>query len=109
MYDPADDPAIVDAMSAGLVRRKQRCNRCPLLIIKPEFSCHAPKLPIVAESESCMSNFINVMIGFRPKGGAEVATVEEVADLAVYVASPLSPATTGAALRVDGGVVDTIA
>jgi NAD(P)-dependent dehydrogenase (short-subunit alcohol dehydrogenase family) len=48
-------------------------------------------------------------IGFRPKGGAEVATVEEVANLAVYVASPLSSATTGAALRVDGGVVDTIA
>lgn len=38
-----------------------------------------------------------------------VATVEEVANLAVYVASPLSSATTGAALRVDGGVVDTIA
>jgi NAD(P)-dependent dehydrogenase (short-subunit alcohol dehydrogenase family) len=37
------------------------------------------------------------------------ATVEEVANLAVYVASPLSSATTGAALRVDGGVVDTIA
>jgi NAD(P)-dependent dehydrogenase (short-subunit alcohol dehydrogenase family) len=37
------------------------------------------------------------------------ATVEEVANLVVYVASPLSSATTGAALRVDGGVVDTIA
>jgi NAD(P)-dependent dehydrogenase (short-subunit alcohol dehydrogenase family) len=37
------------------------------------------------------------------------ATVEEVANLAVYVASPLSSATTGAALRVDGGVVDSIA
>lgn len=36
------------------------------------------------------------------------AGVEEVANLAVYVASPLSSATTGAALRVDGGVVDTI-
>lgn len=36
------------------------------------------------------------------------ASVEEVANLAVYVASPLSSATTGAALRVDGGVVDTI-
>lgn len=34
------------------------------------------------------------------------ATVEEVANLVVYVASPLSSATTGAALRVDGGVVD---
>ena len=37
------------------------------------------------------------------------ATVEEVANLVVYTASPLSSATTGAALRVDGGVVDTIA
>lgn len=34
------------------------------------------------------------------------ATPEEVANLVVYVASPLSSATTGAALRVDGGVVD---
>lgn len=37
------------------------------------------------------------------------ATVEEVANLVVYAASPQSSATTGAALRVDGGVVDTIA
>ncbi|ALR78573.1 SDR family NAD(P)-dependent oxidoreductase [[Enterobacter] lignolyticus] len=37
------------------------------------------------------------------------ADVEEVANLAVYLASPLSSATTGAALRVDGGVVDTLA
>ena len=28
--------------------------------------------------------------------------------MVVYVASPLSSATNGAALRVDGGVVDTI-
>jgi NAD(P)-dependent dehydrogenase (short-subunit alcohol dehydrogenase family) len=33
------------------------------------------------------------------------ATPEEVASLIAYVASPLSSATTGAALRVDGGVV----
>jgi len=33
------------------------------------------------------------------------ATVEEVANLIVYVCSPLSSATNGAALRVDGGVV----
>jgi NAD(P)-dependent dehydrogenase (short-subunit alcohol dehydrogenase family) len=37
------------------------------------------------------------------------ASVEEVANMVVYVASPLSSATAGAALRVDGGVVDTIA
>jgi len=35
------------------------------------------------------------------------AAPEEVANLVVYVASPLSSATTGAALRVDGGVVDS--
>jgi NAD(P)-dependent dehydrogenase (short-subunit alcohol dehydrogenase family) len=38
-----------------------------------------------------------------------MATVEEVANMVVYVASPQASATTGAALRVDGGVVDTIA
>jgi NAD(P)-dependent dehydrogenase (short-subunit alcohol dehydrogenase family) len=32
-------------------------------------------------------------------------TPEEVASLVAYVASPLAAATTGAALRVDGGVV----
>jgi NAD(P)-dependent dehydrogenase (short-subunit alcohol dehydrogenase family) len=33
------------------------------------------------------------------------ATTDEVANLVVYVASPLSSATNGAALRVDGGTV----
>jgi NAD(P)-dependent dehydrogenase (short-subunit alcohol dehydrogenase family) len=37
------------------------------------------------------------------------ASVEEVANMVVYVASKQASATTGAALRVDGGVVDTIA
>jgi NAD(P)-dependent dehydrogenase (short-subunit alcohol dehydrogenase family) len=36
------------------------------------------------------------------------AEVEEVANLVAYVASPLSSATSGAALRVDGGVVRAI-
>ncbi|PRY04580.1 SDR family NAD(P)-dependent oxidoreductase [Paraburkholderia sp. BL25I1N1] len=36
------------------------------------------------------------------------ATVEEVANMVVYAASKQSSATTGAALRVDGGVVDFI-
>ncbi|MBC9176706.1 SDR family NAD(P)-dependent oxidoreductase [Pseudoroseomonas ludipueritiae] len=34
---------------------------------------------------------------------------EEVANLVAYVASPLSAATNGAALRVDGGITPTIA
>ena len=36
------------------------------------------------------------------------ATVEEVANMVVYVASKEAAATTGAALRVDGGVIDTL-
>lgn len=37
------------------------------------------------------------------------ATVEEVANMVLYVSSMQASATTGAALRVDGGTVDTIA
>lgn len=37
------------------------------------------------------------------------ASVEEVSNMVVYAASPQASATTGAALRVDGGVVETIA
>ena len=37
-----------------------------------------------------------------------LATVEEVANMVVYVCSRLSSATSGAALRVDGGVVRSI-
>jgi NAD(P)-dependent dehydrogenase (short-subunit alcohol dehydrogenase family) len=36
------------------------------------------------------------------------ATVEEVANMIVYICSAQASATTGAALRVDGGVVDSI-
>jgi NAD(P)-dependent dehydrogenase (short-subunit alcohol dehydrogenase family) len=38
-----------------------------------------------------------------------LATPEEVANMVVFVCSPQASATTGAALRVDGGVVQTIA
>lgn len=37
------------------------------------------------------------------------ATPEEVASMSVYVASPQASATTGAALRVEGGIVESIA
>ena len=36
------------------------------------------------------------------------ATVEEVANMVLYIASPQASATNGAALRVDGGVVRAI-
>jgi NAD(P)-dependent dehydrogenase (short-subunit alcohol dehydrogenase family) len=38
-----------------------------------------------------------------------LATVEEVASMVVYVCSPQASATNGAALRVDGGVIRSIA
>jgi NAD(P)-dependent dehydrogenase (short-subunit alcohol dehydrogenase family) len=38
-----------------------------------------------------------------------LATVDEVANMVTYVCSPQASATTGAALRVDGGVVRSIA
>lgn len=36
------------------------------------------------------------------------ATVEEVANMVVYACSPQASATTGASLRVEGGIVDTL-
>ncbi|HEX4411396.1 MAG TPA: SDR family oxidoreductase [Xanthobacteraceae bacterium] len=36
------------------------------------------------------------------------ATAEEVANIVTYLASPLASATTGASVRVDGGVIDTL-
>jgi len=36
------------------------------------------------------------------------ATTKEVANLVVYVCSPLASATNGAALRVDGGVIRSV-
>ena len=38
-----------------------------------------------------------------------LAAPEEVANMVVYVCSPQASATTGAALRVDGGVVRSVA
>lgn len=46
---------------------------------------------------------------FRPTSLLQrFASAEEVANLAVYLCSPLASATTGAAMRVDGGAVNQI-
>jgi len=37
------------------------------------------------------------------------SSVEEIANMVVYVASPQASATNGAALRAEGGIVQTIA
>jgi len=38
-----------------------------------------------------------------------LATPEEVANMVVYICSPLASATTGAALRVEGGLLRSVA
>jgi NAD(P)-dependent dehydrogenase (short-subunit alcohol dehydrogenase family) len=50
------------------------------------------------------------LAAFRPTSLlGRFATTEEVANMVVYVCSPQASATSGAALRVDGGVVRFIA
>ena len=48
-------------------------------------------------------------VNFRPTSLLKrFVSAEEVANLAVYLCSPIASATTGAALRVDGGAVNQI-
>jgi NAD(P)-dependent dehydrogenase (short-subunit alcohol dehydrogenase family) len=57
--------------------------------------------------EQAASQFVRQ---FRPTSLLQrFATVEEVANMVIYVASRASSATNGAALRVEGGIVQTIA
>jgi enoyl-[acyl-carrier-protein] reductase (NADH) len=56
--------------------------------------------------EETMTDFVRTQ---RPSSILRrAASTEEVANMIVYVCSPQASATTGAALRVDGGVVDDI-
>ena len=49
------------------------------------------------------------MINYRPQSLLQrLIEPEEIAHLVTYLASPLASATTGAAVRVDGGYVDSI-
>src|SRR5882757_4524923 len=57
--------------------------------------------------EEAASNFVKT---FRPTSLLQrFASVEEIANMVVYVASKEASATNGAALRVEGGIVQTIA
>jgi NAD(P)-dependent dehydrogenase (short-subunit alcohol dehydrogenase family) len=61
------------------------------------------------EGKSIEQAAVDFVHAHRPSSILQrAATVEEVANLVVYVCSPQASATTGAALRVDGGVVDSI-
>ena len=56
--------------------------------------------------ESVVAEFV---MQHRPSSIIQrAASVEEVANMIVYVCSTQASATTGASLRVDGGVVDDI-
>jgi NAD(P)-dependent dehydrogenase (short-subunit alcohol dehydrogenase family) len=56
--------------------------------------------------EDAVTEFVRT---YRPSSILRrAASTEEVANMIVYVCSPQASATTGAALRVDGGVVDSI-
>jgi NAD(P)-dependent dehydrogenase (short-subunit alcohol dehydrogenase family) len=57
--------------------------------------------------EAAASQFIKQ---FRPTSLLQrFASVEEIANMVVYVASKEASATNGAALRAEGGIVQTIA
>ena len=52
---------------------------------------------------------VDFVMSNRPSSIIErLASVEEVANMIVYACSKQASATTGGALRVDGGVVDSI-
>ena len=78
--------------------------------------------PFVRPHSAGVDEFVDKMSGGKPFEDFEeeffksvrptsllkrFATTEEVANLVAYVCSPLSSATNGAALRVDGGVLQT--
>ncbi len=67
---------------------------------------HQSGLPANADMAQAAAEFV---LEHRPSSIIErAATTTEVANMVVYVASPQASATTGAALRVDGGVVDSL-
>ena len=63
-----------------------------------------------AQGKSVQDVERDFIITHRPTSLIErLATPEEVANMCVYLASPQASATTGASIRVDGGVVRSIA
>ena len=79
----------------------------------------APQLARLRELRGQISELRSNMEAQRPRAPAyihspavlrETAELrQEVANMSVYAASPQASATTGAALRVEGGIVDTMA
>lgn len=65
--------------------------------------------PAQQAGQSIEQTAVDFVKAHRPSSIIQrAASVTEVANMVIYVASPQASATTGAALRVDGGVVDSI-
>jgi NAD(P)-dependent dehydrogenase (short-subunit alcohol dehydrogenase family) len=102
------------ALSRGLAKRVAGTGVTVNAVLPGPTLSEGVSAMLQAEQAKCGRSIEEVAADFvkarRPSSIIQrAATAEEVANLVVYVASPLSSATTGAALRVDGGVVDTIA
>ena len=112
-----DDPIRHDQDRANQSRRGAASQNCPPGHRRDGKFCSARSDVL----STAWDEFVNKLSGGKPfeefeKGVLResirphrlikrFATTEEVANLVTYVCSPLSSATNGAALRVDGGVV----
>ena len=102
------------AISRGLAKRMARTGVTVNAVLPgPTLSEGLEGMLQQAKAESGLSIEETAAVFVQEKRPSSIiqraATVEEVANLVVYAASPQASATTGAALRVDGGVVETIA
>src|SRR5690606_3490266 len=64
--DATDDPAVIRAMSAGLVGWQMRLDRRPGLLAQPEKSAHQCLHHTLARRVSDLLTPINILIGFQP-------------------------------------------
>jgi NAD(P)-dependent dehydrogenase (short-subunit alcohol dehydrogenase family) len=70
--------------------------------------CHSNAVLPGPTRETIDDNGVAFLQSMRPSSIIRrPATTDEVANMVIYTVSPEASATTGAALRVDGGVVDT--
>lgn len=64
MNDATDDPAVIRAMSTGLVRWQMRFDRRPSLVAKPKQPAHRPLRHVFAHRESDLIRPFKRLIGF---------------------------------------------
>src|SRR5690606_21939321 len=62
--DATDDPAVIRAMSAGLVGWQMRNDHRPGLVVKPEIPAHHRLQHAAAHRESDLIRLFNSVIGF---------------------------------------------